>query len=169
MRHDYKKQYKNTLVRQLEEKDLEFLRKWRNNPKNTKYLRKISYITSDMQNDWYYSYLENETEVMFAIDEICELHQVVGSMALYNIEGNQAEVGKFLIGEPKVHGLNVGSNALRAVMAIAKDELKLKTLYLNVYKDNIPANIVYKRAGFKIVSEHILDMGIIEYTMSIDL
>lgn len=169
MRHNYRKKYKNVVIRQLDNKDLEFLRTWRNNPANTKFLRKIPYITTEMQSKWFALYLEDNTEMVFAIDEVDILHQVVGSMALYNIENTCAEVGKILVGEPKAHGLNVCVNALKALMELARDRLELKALYLHVYKDNIPANIVYRRAGFEIDSEHIASNGMIEYKMSIKL
>lgn len=169
MRHSYIKKYDNVKIRQIEKKDLEFLRIWRNNPDNTKFLRKIPYITDEMQKQWFDSYLEDNAEMAFAIEELNILHQIVGSMALYNIEQSRAEVGKILVGEPKAHGLNVCVNALNAVKELAREKLKLKTLYLHVYQDNIPANIVYERAGFRIDSEHVADNGMIEYTMSIEL
>lgn len=169
MKHKYKLEYNNVQLRQIEEWDLEYLRRWRNNPNNCKYLRKIPYITSQMQNAWFHKYLDDDTEMIFAIDEIQDIHQVVGSLALYNFEETRAEVGKILVGESRAHGLNVCANALYAVMEIAQKNLGLKELYLHVFKENIPANLVYRKVGFVIQEEHTVDNGMIEYTMSIEL
>lgn len=169
MRHNYREKYKNVEIRQLNENDIEYLRNWRNNPDNTAFLRKIPYISPEMQSKWFQSYLSDETEMAFAIDEIDKIHRVVGSLALYNFSGVQAEVGKILVGEPNAHGLNVCVNALNAVMEITRRELSLQKIFLHVYKDNIPAVKVYKKAGFLIDSEYISDNGMIEYTMSVEL
>lgn len=169
MKHQYKQKYNNIEIRQIEICDLEYLRKWRNTPSNCTYLSKLPYITTSMQEKWYYDYLNDENEIIFAIEERDNLKQIVGSVALYNISSKKAEVGKILIGEPKAHGLKVGVNALNAVMLIARKCLKLEELYLHVYKDNIPANIVYQQVGFSIVDKHLAENKLIEYTMAIKL
>lgn len=169
MRHDYREIYKNIEIRQLNENDIEYLRKWRNNPDNTTFLRKIPYITHEMQRDWFRAYLDDEEEMVFAIVENYTIHHVVGSLALYNFSNAQAEIGKILVGEPNAHGLNVCVNALSAAMKIAREKLSLHKIFLHVYKDNIPAVKVYKRAGFVVVDEHVSDNGMMEYTMSIKL
>lgn len=169
MRHGYRRKYENVEIRQLEVADLEFLRKWRNDPVNTKYLRQIPYITPEIQSKWFYSYLEDKNEMAFAIQEVEKIQQLVGSMSLYNINCGQAEIGKILIGNSNAHGLGVCINALKAVMDIARNDLELKTIYLRVYRDNIPAVKVYERAGFTIEEEHLADNGMLEYTMRIQL
>lgn len=169
MRHNYSEKYKNVEIRQINEEDIEYLRKWRNNPDNTVFLRKIPYITYEMQCDWFRSYLMDEKEMAFAIEETAVIHHVVGSLALYNFNNAQAEIGKILVGEPNAHGLNVCVNALFAAMKIAKEKLALRKIFLHVYQDNVPAVKVYKKAGFVLEDEHISDNGLIEYTMSVKL
>lgn len=169
MKHNYVKQYKNIKIRQLNKEDLEFLRIWRNNPENTRFLKRVPYITSEMQIKWFQNYLNNDSEMTFAIDEVCTLHQIVGSLTLYNFEGTKAEVGKILVGDPCAHGMDVCTNALIAVMKIAKEELLLQRLYLHVYKENIPAMKVYKKVGFEIQCDKIVSNGKSEYTMEIEL
>lgn len=169
MVHNFRKKFKNVEIRQLDVADLEFLRSWRNNPNNTKFLRRMPYITSEMQKKWFSSYLEDANEMIFAIDEIDKIQQVVGSMSIYNIDIEQAEVGKILVGNPNAHGLDVCRNALIAVMDIVGKELGLKKLYLHVYKENIPAVKVYTKVGFSIDSEYLADNGLIECIMSINV
>ena len=150
MKHEFVSYYKNIRIRPLEECDIESLRNWRNNPTNTKFLTKISYITPEMQEKWFKDSLEKPNEYIFAIDEIKELNKLVGSFSLYNIVDEEAEFGKFLIGEDRVHGKSIGLYTLTVALEIAFNKLKLKKVYLRVYKDNIAALKVYKKVGFAI-------------------
>ena len=136
MKHEFVSYYKNIRIRPLEEYDIESLRNWRNNPTNTKFLTKISYITPEMQEKWFKDGLEKPNEYIFAIDEIKELNKLVGSFSLYNIVDEEAEFGKFLIGEDRVHGKSIGLYTLTVALEIAFNKLKLKKVYLRVYKDN---------------------------------
>ena len=169
MEHNYQQRYKNVLIRQLKSEDLEYLREWRNDPRNTQFLRKIPYITMEMQKKWFQFYLKDNSEMTFAIDETEFINGIVGSMSLYNFSEDTAEFGKILVGHPIAHGKSIGINALEAVKLIARIELDLKRLYLHVYKDNLPAVNIYKKTGFKIINEHIAANGLDEYTMSIIL
>lgn len=166
MKHTYIKEYQNVRIRPLDKADLEFLRNWRNNVENSKYLTSIPYITSEMQEKWYIRNLDDADEITFAIDEIDELRRVVGSLSLYNFETKKAEFGKILVGDNEAHGKNVGVNSIKAVLDIAFNELNLKEVYLHVYKNNKSAVNVYRKVGFVIVDEHITESGI-ELLMSI--
>lgn len=169
MRHNYRNEYANVAIRQVVEGDLECLRQWRNNPSNTKYLKKIPYITSEMQENWFREYLQDETEMIFAIEERENICSLTGSMALYNFDLEKAEFGRMLIGNSNAHGLNVALNAIKALKEIAQNELNLRVLYLHVYKDNIPALKIYKEIGFIIDSEYVSENGLVEYQMSASL
>ena len=155
MKHEYIKDFKNVRIRPLREDDLELLRIWRNNPDNCKYLSKIPYITSDMQKGWYESTFETPNEYVFAIEEICELNRLVGSLSLYNITGKEAEFGKILIGNEEAHGKKIGVNSLNALLLLCFNELDLNSVYLHVYEDNVGAIKVYSQVGFSVEEEHI--------------
>ena len=167
MRHNFEKQYKNVLIRQLQKEDIELIRKWRNEPKNTTYLSHIPFITAEMQAKWYEKYLDNADEMTFAIVENSQLNSVVGSLSLYNFEKNKVEFGKILIGNENAHGKSVGVNAIKAVLWIAFNELKMKQVYLHVYKNNRSACKVYEKVGFKIQTCNTLN-GMTELVMYID-
>lgn len=169
MEHNYNNQCENVVIRPLGAGDLEYLRVWRNDSANTKYLRKIPYITYEMQKNWFNNYLRDETVMVFAIEEVEHVCGLVGSMALYNFEAKQAEFGRLLIGDNNAHGLRVGLNALKALKKIAQNDLNLQKIYLHVYKDNLPALKVYKEAGFSITSQYVSDNKLTEYIMSIKL
>ena len=167
MKHSYSIQYKNVALKPISENELESLRTWRNEPKNTRFLRQIPYITPEMQKKWYESYLANADEMTFAIYETQELCRAVGSLSLYDFEGECAEFGKILIGDDEAHGKKIGLNATVAVLKIAFTYLSLSRVTLNVYKDNIPAVRVYEKAGFKVVCERETG-GMAELCMAVD-
>jgi RimJ/RimL family protein N-acetyltransferase len=58
-----------------------------------------------------------------------------------------AELG-ILIGEPQLWGLGIGTQAMQAMMEIAKNRLGLKFLWLSVREANVRAVTCYKKCGF---------------------
>ena len=154
MKHNYSFSFQNVSIRPLSENDIEFLRKWRNDTNNTKYLRKIQYITPEMQSVWFEHYLSNENELCFAIDEISSLNRIVGSLSLYDFDGFQAELGKILIGDSEAHGKNIGFNSITALLFVAFNNLKLEKVILHVYTENKGAVHIYEKAGFSVVDLH---------------
>ncbi len=142
------------------------LRLWRNNSVNSKYLTELPYITRESQQKWYERTFEIYDEYVFGIEEISELQCLVGSLAIYNITEIDAEVGKILIGNKNAHGKKVGVNSLSALLDFSFNQLKLKSVYLHVYKENIPAVKVYTQVGFSVEKEYIIN-GKIELKMSI--
>lgn len=158
--------YKNVALKPISENELEYLRSWRNDPENTRYLRQIPYITPEMQKRWYETYLANADEMTFAIYETRELCRVVGSLSLYDFCDGEAEFGKILIGDSEAHGKSIGLNATVALLKIAFTSLKLNKVRLHVFKDNVPAVKVYEKAGFVTVDEHETN-GMKELTMEI--
>ena len=126
MNHNYEITYKNVRLCPLSEKDIENLRVWRNDEGNSKYLRKIPYITPDGQRNWFDDYLKNEDEFCFSIIENQNLKRVVGSLSLYNFHEDSCEFGKILIGDNEAHGRRIGVNAAVAETMIAFSEIHLK-------------------------------------------
>ena len=49
LKHNYLIKYKNVVLRALNEDDIEYLRTWRNDNNNSKFLRQIPYITKESQ------------------------------------------------------------------------------------------------------------------------
>lgn len=167
MEHSFTAKFKNVTISPISENDIEFLRVWRNNADNTKFLRKIPYITSEMQKEWFAKYLENKDEIFFSIIENNILNRCVGSAALYDFTENSAEFGKFLIGDSEAHGKNVGYHTMIAILSIAFEELRLKNVTLTVYSANKRALHIYEKVGFQVSNIHFRN-NMEEYTMIID-
>lgn len=157
MNHHYTEQFENVTLLPLSKEHIGDLRNWRNDEKNARFLRKIPFITSEMQEKWYESYLKNEDELCFAIYENQTLNRVVGSLSLYDFQDQHAEFGKILIGDEQAHGKSVGYHAILAVLKIAFEELKLDTVVLRVFEDNIAARHLYEKAGFQKVGSATVD------------
>lgn len=164
MQHNYSKENKNVRIRPLEEKDIEMLRKWRNNKESTIYLKSIPHISKEMQIKWFKSYLDTTDEVFFGIEEIGTFNRLVGSLSLYDIRDEECVLGKILIGEKKARGCGIGFKAIQAAIEVALEQLGIVRIKLYVYKKNVAALCVYKKVGFDIVEKHGA-INDIEYTM----
>ena len=166
MQHCYELRYKNVFLRPLLEDDIESLRKWRNKPDSSLYLRKIPFITKEMQIEWYREYKENEDEMIFAIIEDDVLKRLVGSLSLYQFNGPECLFGKILIGDNEAHGRKIGLNATMAAAKIAFEQLGINRVNLYVFPENIAACKTYQRAGFVVSDIHLDCMGRKEYIMT---
>lgn len=166
MEHNYEYKLDNVVLRPLQHEDIEYLRIWRNNPENNKYLNQIPYITVEMQEEWFKRYLENKDEIAFAIIEESIINRIVGSLSLYNIEEGSIEIGKIMVGDPGAHGKKVGENATKAATVIAHEMLGKSMIIMHVYEMNIAAVKAYKNAGFKIAEKHVDEQGRAELTMT---
>lgn len=168
MNHSYYAQYKNVLLRPLEHDDIELLRVWRNDLSKTQYLRRLEYITKEMQEAWYRQYLENPNEVTFAIVETEKLSRVVGSITLYDFTDSTAEIGRIQIGDDDAHGMGIGRLALVMALLIGFRKLGMKVIRSEVHKENIAAHKNNMQIGFCIVGNHPAPMGGIEDDIEID-
>lgn len=166
MRHCYEIRYKNVFLRPLLDKDIESLRVWRNNPDSSLYLSKVPYITSEMQMEWYERYKVNEDEMIFAIVEDDELKRLVGSLSLYQFNGDVCLFGKILIGDNDAHGRKIGLNATVAATKVAFEQMGINRVDLFVFPENVAAYKTYKRAGFVVSDIHSDRTGRKEYTMT---
>ena len=167
MDHNYEYSFKNVHLRPLNKYDIEILRGWRNNPENNSYLSKSPQISKEMQEKWFDSYLENQDEMLFAIEEDRDLNRFVGCLGLYQFEGDKCLFGKLLLGDKDVHGRRVGLNATIAATKIAFEFLYVKQVDLFVYPDNKAARVIYQQAGFCVKDIHFDKNGKEELTMTL--
>lgn len=165
MLFDYAAEYKHVRIRPLEEKDIEQIRIWRNNPQFTCFLRDLGEITSEMQKKWYESDLKDTTSCTFAIEEISDLNRLVGSVAIYGIDGDKAEIGKILVGDPEAKGKKIGYFGLLLAMHIGYQKLGINNYYGDVHEDNMSAKTNDLRAGFIVTGQHPYEKGGVELEM----
>jgi len=168
MEHSISAKYKNVLLRPIVENDLELLRHWRNDESNTTYLTKLDYITQKQQQDWYKRELSNKDSYIFAIEETELLNMLVGSISLYNFNGQTAEYGSIMIGEPMAHGKGIGFLALTLCIFIGFNKFNLETIVASVHEDNTAAVKTNDKVGFSICGRHPYKLGGHEHEIVID-
>lgn len=164
MRIPYTACFSDVQIRPLEEDDLESLRNWRNDRENTKYLRSIGEITSQMQQTWFKESLQDETSYVFAVDCLAGDAGLVGSLAIYDIKGDTAEIGKMLIG-PNARGKKIGFNSMNLALHIGFQKLGMERFLLEVHEDNLPAKMNYLHNGFEVCGDHAFFQGGREWDM----
>lgn len=162
MKHNYSVQYDNLLLRPLEKEDIENLRNWRNDPETTKFLRPIGFITKEMQEKWFQSYLNNPVEAAFAIVETQKLNRMIGSISIYDLTENSAEIGQFLIGDTEARGCGSGSKSIAAAVHIAFEQMGLEKVISSVHRENIPSYKSFTKIGFRKIGSHPCIVGGIE-------
>ena len=167
MNHNISVTYKHVRIRPLKEEDLENLRKWRNDEKISEFLRKINPITPEQQKNWWKSDCEDETVATFAIDEIDELNSMVGSVSIYDIKGDTAEIGRIVVGNPDAKGKKIGYYALLMAMYAGYECLGVEIYYGEVHEENKPAYVNDMRAGFIVTGKHAYPTGGYELEMAL--
>ena len=164
MKHAYTISFNNILLRPLAFEDISDLRIWRNDPENSKYIRKIPFITEEMQELWFKNYLQDSLEITLAIEYD---KSFVGSVSLYDIQETSAVFGKLMVGRQK--GKGIGRQATLACLKLAFSQLGLTEIQAEVSVDNTAALIIYIDAGFRIVQRRYNEaIGLDEYVIRID-
>ncbi|MBR3158380.1 MAG: GNAT family N-acetyltransferase [Atopobiaceae bacterium] len=168
MRHTYTATIADISLVPLDEKTSELYRQLRNLDENRAFFFDSRRIDAQQQRDWFSKYVGKSSEVMFAI--LDENNQFVGCNALYSIDRVEgvAEYGRLLI-DRSYSGKGHGLKATRAALCIAKRDLGLRLVNLEVYSDNLSAVKTYVRAGFVVVGESQMKDGKSMLRMECDL
>lgn len=167
MKHYFSAQNQVCEIVPLEYNDIEYLRKWRNDPSLSKYLREIPYITKEMQEKWFEDYLIDPNTYFWVIVDK-SANKVIGSLAIYSVENNTCEIGKVVIGDKTSHGKGLGYNSLLLAMCIGISKLGIQRFKLDVHTENIAALSIYIKAGFLVCGSHPFIKGGEEIEMEID-
>jgi RimJ/RimL family protein N-acetyltransferase len=152
MNHRIACEFENVRLRPLAHHDLEWMRAWRNDPENSKYLSALPYITQEMQEAWFQKYLADQDVYSWAIDEIGILSKCVGSVSLYNFREDICETGKILV-EPASAGKGIGSRAETLSLHIGFTHFHLARIDSRIRTENIPALKKARNDGLEIVEE----------------
>jgi RimJ/RimL family protein N-acetyltransferase len=138
-------------LRLIEASDLEHTLRWRNHDDSRRWFRYDQMLTIEQHNNWFSSYLgkDDDFTFIFEVDD-----RPVGQFAVYNLDSTtrQAEVGRILL-DQQSRGKGFASEALYGVMALAKEQLFCRKLWLEVKKGNDKAIRVYQACSFQPVWE----------------
>lgn len=166
MKHSYQITENGLTLRPLARGDIERLRNWRNDPELSGYLSDIGFITAEMQKAWFQRYLNNETELIFAVDfETEEGPELIGSIALSGLDGKSAESGKFIIGSRGYQGRGIAKKVLGLSLKIAFETLGLGACTAYAHPANAPSFVTYINSGFRIAGSRPFRDGSFEYRL----
>lgn len=169
MEHFYQLEYDDVRLRPLGWDDIEALRVWRNDPAKTRFLTQVGTITPEKQREWFRACLARPDEMLFAIEETKELRRMVGSVSLYHICADTAEIGRIQIGDSAANGRGIGRKALAMLLWLAFDRLGLPKVTGNVSPYNVAAHKIDMDIGFVIVGQHPMPDGGCEDEIEITL
>jgi len=90
---------------------------------------------------------------MFSI--ISSNGEFIGGCGLYHIDTTDrtAEFGRIVI-DGRLRGREIGSASVKCAIEIARNDIGLRKLYLEVKENNIPAIKAYRKTGFEIDSRN---------------
>ena len=134
------------IIRPLKAEDTELIRKWCNDKSLSKYLKPIAEITPEQQQIWYRKYEEDENVLFFTIAHTKE-NRCIGTVALYDFEGDSCELGKIVIGDDTMHGKGVGYRSALMAMCIGFTYLGINSYKLHVFLENDIAYNLYLKRG----------------------
>ena len=79
---------------------------------------------------------------------------MVGSVAVYGFRGDEAEVGKIVVGDPEAKGKKIGYYGLLLAMYVGYQKMGVNTYLGDVHEDNMSAKTNDLRAGFIVTGKH---------------
>lgn len=147
MKHKYTLAYDDIYLSPLTSETSENYRRLRNHPDIRQWFRYKDDISEAQQRRWFEKYIKDPCDAMFAIFS-SESNEFIGANAIYNIDGNGlAEYGRIII-DPELRGRGFGYKATCAAILIARDQMNLQQLVLEVYDANQRAISIYRKCGF---------------------
>lgn len=151
MNHNYSVEWGPVILLPMTAETSERYRQLRNKIEIRKWFVTSSEISEQQQYEWFQNYLKDDNDIMFSIHSNTDDQTFLGANAIYRIQNDKkiAEYGRLAI-LPQFSGQGIGFAATMAACAITKAVLRLEKLHLEVYKDNIAAVNIYRKAGFQL-------------------
>lgn len=136
------------VLRPLAEIDLPLTLSWRNREGVRQRFLHSAVIAPEAHRAWFERYLCKADDIVLMACEP-ERGQPYGQVAIYDIKiaTGLAEVGRFVVA-PEEQGRGLMRKAITALMALAREELGLSTVFLEVLADNARAIALYSSLGF---------------------
>ncbi len=135
-------------LRELYLSDAKISYQWRNNPEIWKFtgFKPDKIISEKMELEWLKNALAKSNDHRFAIC-LKNNSQYIGNVQLTNVLSNGADFHLF-IGEPSYWGMGIGKQATALMLIFGFTHLELNLINLEVHKEHLAAQSVYKKIGF---------------------
>jgi RimJ/RimL family protein N-acetyltransferase len=141
------------MLREYKREDLQYIRKWVNDPEVVDNLSDIFLIphSVDVTEDFLNSALKGSRQNTYSfVIAARETEAYIGQVDLMNIDwkNRSAEVG-IVIGEAENRGRGIGSETLRVLQEFVFNRLNMNRLQIIVHSYNTRAHQCYLKSGFK--------------------
>ncbi len=141
-------------IRKFDKVDIPKKVQWINDPRNNKYLHYDLPLEIEKTEKWY----EANKNRMDRYDATILCDDIpVGLIGLLSISDGKAEY-YVTLGENEFKGKGVARQASYLLFEFAKEKLGLHSLYLYTEVENIPAQKLFERIGFKKIGIHEKDV-----------
>lgn len=134
-------------IRKFDEKDIPYKVKWINDEKNNRYLHYDLPLKEDETLAWFRKVKDRTDRMDFTITYNDE---PVGLIGLLNIDKKNKKAEYYIcVGEETYKGKGVAYIASKLLIDYASNKLKLSKLYLYTEVENIPAQKLFEKIGFR--------------------
>lgn len=135
-------------IRPLEERDLEKIVCWNNDPEVGQFMDGPQPRTLEEGREWYRDCCRTKSYRLFALENECGV--VLGELELDQIVWRRGEAElRICIGEKEYWNQGYGQAGVENLLKLAFYQLNLKKIYLRVYLFNQRAIRCYERVGFR--------------------
>ena len=140
-------------LRGVERSDLPVVVGWMNDPATRAQIARSSPLSMAEEERWFEQLLKATTDVVFIVETrpggATKAPRTLGMCGIHKIDWKHrnAAVG-IVIGAVADRGRGYGTDALRALVAHAVNDLGLHRIELEVFPDNAAALLSYQRCGF---------------------
>ena len=134
-------------IRKFEKSDIPKKVEWINNPANNRFLHYNIPLSVEGTERWFDSHQGETTRY----DAVIEADGVpVGTIGLLSIDRKNSKAEYYIaMGETSYKGKGVAKEASKLILAYGFEELGLNRIYLFTEVDNITAQKLFERVGFK--------------------
>lgn len=137
-------------LRELEEKDMVIVNKWRNNAELISMLgAPYRFINQSADNNWFNGYMNSRSNQVRCAVVTEESDDILGLVSLTSINQlNQSAEFHIMIGENSNQGKGIGTFAVNEMLNHAFNNLNLQRVELTVLETNKRAQHLYEKCGF---------------------
>ena len=131
----------------VEEKDIELIRQWRNSPEVSSYMYSEDKISEDQQKQWFMK-IKNDKSCKYWIVEYNDRQLGLASLTGINENLNSC-YWAFYLGDTNLRGAGIGGKVEYNVLSYVFDVLKLHKLRCEVFTFNDKVIKMHEKFGFR--------------------
>lgn len=146
---------KTVRIRAIEKEDLGQIAQWMSDPAVNGSIATAAMMSVAAEQRWFESTLASQSDQVFMIDRLHPIGdgespwEVVGGAGLHRISSQHGSASfGIYIGETKLWGKGLGTEAAALVLDYGFGELRLHRIELEVFTDNARARRSYEKLGF---------------------